>query len=99
MKTFTAVAALALGLAATGFAAEFKGFVQDEACSTKAAMKGDAACAKKCIDGGAKAVLVGEDGTIYKIANQDKIKAHAGHNVTIMGDVKEGTITIDSVKM
>ena len=99
MKTFTAVAALALGLAATSFAAEFKGFVQDESCSTKPAMKGNAECSKKCIDGGQKAVLVGEDGTIYKIANQDKITAHAGHNVTIMGDVKEGVITIDSVKM
>ena len=88
-----------LGLAVSSFAADFKGFVQDESCSTKPAMKGNAECSKKCIDSGQKAVLVGEDGTIYKIANQDKITAHAGHNVTITGDVKEGTITIASVKM
>jgi hypothetical protein len=99
MKTFTAIAALVLGLATTGFAAEIKGFVQDEACSTKPAMKDNAQCAEKCIKGGSKAVLVGEDGTIYKIANQDKITAHAGHNVTVMGDVKDGTITIAEVKM
>jgi hypothetical protein len=99
MKTFTAIAALVLGLATTGFAAEIKGFVQDEACYTKPAMKDNAQCAEKCIKGGSKAVLVGEDGTIYKIANQDKITAHAGHNVTVMGDVKDGTITIAEVKM
>ena len=39
MKKFTAVATLALGLAAAGMAAEFKGFVEDTNCSSKAGMK------------------------------------------------------------
>jgi hypothetical protein len=99
MKKITAAALLACGLAATGMAAEITGFVEDTACSTKAGMKDNAACAQKCIKGGSPAVLVGEDGKIYKISNQDKIVAHAGHNVTITGDVKEDTITVDSVKM
>ena len=58
MKTITAAAFLAFGLAASGMAAEFKGFIEDEACSTKPAMKGDAECAKKCIQGGDKAVAL-----------------------------------------
>ena len=89
---------LSLGLAASGMAAEVKGFVQDSKCSTSAGMKGDAACAKKCIKGGDAAVLVAEDGKIYKIADQAKITSHAGENVTVTGTVKGDTITVDSVK-
>ncbi|MGA2211775.1 MAG: DUF5818 domain-containing protein [Bryobacteraceae bacterium] len=98
MKKISAVALLTMGLSAIGMAAEFKGFVEDTACSTKAEMKGDSACAKKCIKGGSPAVLVTEDGKIYKIANQDKIVASAGENVTVMGKLKGDTITVDSVK-
>jgi hypothetical protein len=61
-------------------------------------MKDDAACAKKCIKGGSPAVLVTADGKIYKIANQDKIVALAGENVTVTGDAKDDTITIASAK-
>lgn len=99
MKTFTASALLALGLAASGMAADFSGFIEDTACSTKAGMKNDAECAQKCIKGGDAAVLVTADGKIYKIADQAKIVAHAGHNVTITGDLKGDTLSITSVKM
>ncbi|HEX4136278.1 MAG TPA: hypothetical protein VHY84_16810 [Bryobacteraceae bacterium] len=98
MKKFTAIAALAFGLAATGLAAEFKGFVEDTKCSTNPAMKNDADCAKKCIQGGSPAVLVTPEGKIYKIDNQAKIVAHAGMNVTVNGSLKGDTITIASVK-
>lgn len=98
MKKLTTVAALALGLAAVGMAADFKGFVEDQMCAGKPEMKGDSACAQKCIKGGSPAVLVTEDGKIYKIANQDKITAHAGMNVTVKGSLKGDTITVASVK-
>jgi hypothetical protein len=99
MKKLTAVAALAFGLAASAMAAEFKGFVEDTKCSTNPAMKDDADCAKKCIKGGSPAVLVTDDGKIYKIANQDKIVEHAGMKVVVTGDMKGDTITVASVKM
>jgi hypothetical protein len=99
MKKWTALAALAFGLAASGMAAEFKGFVEDTKCSTNPDMKDDADCAKKCIKGGSPAVLVSEDGKIYKIANQAKIVDHAGMKVIVSGDVKGDTITVASVKM
>jgi hypothetical protein len=62
-------------------------------------MKDDADCAKKCIKGGSPAVLVTDDGKIYKIANQDKIVEHAGMKVVVTGDMKGDTITVASVKM
>jgi len=99
MKTVTTLSALLLGLAVSSFAADFKGFVQDDKCSTNAKMKDNAECAKKCIDGGAQAVLVTPDGKIYKIADQDKVKAHAGHNVTITGKLDGDTISVDKVSM
>ena len=98
MKKFTAVAALVFGLAASGLAAEFKGFVEDTKCSTNPAMKDDADCAKKCIQGGSPAVLVTDDGKIYKIDNQAKIVDHAGMKVTVNGTLKGDTITVASVK-
>ncbi len=98
MRKLTAVAALALGLAAIGMAAEFKGFVEDTKCSTNPAMKNDADCAQKCIKGGSPAVLVTDDGKIYKISNQAKIVDHAGMKVTVTGKLTGDTITIDSVK-
>jgi hypothetical protein len=98
MKTISTVVLMTMGLAASGLAAEFKGFVEDQKCSTNPEMKGDAACAQKCIKGGSPAVLVTPDGKIYKIANQDKILASAGQNVTVTGKLKDDTLTIDTVK-
>jgi hypothetical protein len=63
-----------------------------------AGMKGNSDCAKTCIKGGSPAVLVTADGTIYKIANQDKITDYAGQNVTVTADLKDGALTISSVK-
>jgi hypothetical protein len=98
MKTITAVALMTMGLAASGMAAEFKGFVEDTKCSTMPAMKDNAECAQKCIKAGSPAVLVTPEGTIYKISNQDKIVASAGQNVTVTGKLKGDTLTIDTVK-
>jgi hypothetical protein len=98
MKTISAVALMTMGLAASGMAAEFKGFVEDQKCAGMPEMKDDAACAQKCIKGGSPAVLVSPDGKIYKIANQAKIVASAGQNVTVTGKLKGDTLTIDTVK-
>jgi len=98
MKKISAIALMTMGLAATGMAAEYKGFVEDTKCSTMPAMKDDADCAQKCIKGGSPAVLVTPEGKIYKIANQDKIVASAGQHVTVTGKAKGDTLTVDSVK-
>jgi len=98
VKKFTVAAMLAFGLTSMAMAADIKGFVEDTNCASQPAMKADSECAKKCIKGGTPAVLVTPDGKVYKIANQDKIVAHAGENVTVTGSVKDDTITVASVK-
>jgi hypothetical protein len=85
--------------AVSAFAADVTGFVMDKKCSANKAMVGNEACAKRCIGGGAEAVLATEDGKVYTIENQDKIKDHAGHKVTITGKVDGDKITVESVKM
>lgn len=90
--------ALMLGLSTLASAAEFKGFLMDEKCSTNAKMHGDADCAAKCIKGGSPAVLVTSEGKVYKIADQAKVTSMAGKNVTITGEEKGGTITVASIK-
>jgi hypothetical protein len=79
-------------------AAEFKGYIIDEKCSTMADMKGNVECATKCMKGGSPAVLVTEDGKVYKIDKQAKVVPLAGKQVTIMGEMKGDTIALKSVK-
>ncbi|HWC95715.1 MAG TPA: DUF5818 domain-containing protein [Candidatus Sulfopaludibacter sp.] len=98
MKKTTALAALALGLAGSMLAADFRGFVEDTMCAGKPEMKNDSECAQKCIKGGSPAVLVAPDGKIYKIADQAKIVPFAGKNVTVSGTLKGDTISVASVK-
>jgi len=79
-------------------AAAFKGYIIDEKCSKVASMKGDVDCANKCIKGGSPAVLLTDDGKVYKIADQAKVTPMAGKEVTINGKLSGDTITVDSVK-
>jgi hypothetical protein len=103
MKKFVAGSLLVLGMAFTAMAGEYTGYIVDANCAAKqgakAASDSHAGCAAKCIKGGAAAVLVDADGKIWKIADQDKVKDHAGHKVTISGSMDGDTIKVDSVKM
>jgi hypothetical protein len=103
MKKLVASSLLVMGMAFTAMAAEYSGYIVDANCATKqgakAASDGHAGCAAKCIKGGAAAVLMDADGKVYKIADQDKVKDHAGHKVTISGTLDGDTLKVDSVKM
>ena len=85
--------------AISAFAADVTGYIVDKNCASKKEMLGDEACAKRCIGRGTAAVLATEDGKIYAISNQDKVKEHAGHKVTVTGKVEGDSITVESVKM
>jgi Protein of unknown function (DUF5818) len=98
MKKAILAFALVAGFSTVAMAAEFKGYIIDEKCSAKAAMKGNVECATTCIKGGAAAVLVTEEGKVYKIADQDKVVPLAGKQVTITGKMTGDTITVASVK-
>ena len=85
--------------AASMFAADVTGYIVDKNCAKNKAMLGNEECAKTCLGKGAPAVLATEDGKIYTITNQDKVKSHAGHKVTLTGKVEGDSITVDDVKM
>ena len=84
-------------------AADWTGYIVDASCAGKQGAKAytddHAGCAAKCIKGGAAAVFMNSEGKVFKIANQDKVTAHAGHKVTITGKMDGDTITVEDVKM
>jgi hypothetical protein len=98
MKKLTVLVLLGAGMVVSALAADWNGYIIDQNCASKKAMWGNVACAQGCIKKGAAAVLVTEDGTIYKIADQDKVKDDAGKKVTITGTMKGDSISVDSIK-
>ncbi len=99
MKKVIVAFTLASGFALSALAAQWTGVIMDEKCSGNAAMKDNAACAERCIKGGSPAVLVTDDGTVYKIADQQKVVKDAGKKVTITGKMADGSIKVDKVKL
>ena len=102
MKKFAAIAALALTFSTTGaFAETLTGWVSDAMCAQdahKVSSADHAACAQKCIKGGEKPVFVVGEKTVYTITNPEKLVKHAGEKVTVEGTVKDGALTVASVK-
>ena len=94
MKKMLAVFGLA---AVSAMAADVTGYVVDKNCASKKAMLGNEACAQACIKKGSPAVLATEDGKIYTISNQDKVKDVAGKKVTVTGKVEGDSITVENV--
>jgi hypothetical protein len=98
MKKLTVLAALTAGMSISAMAADWTGYIIDQSCASKKEMLGNVACAQACIKRGSPAVLVTDDGKIYKIADQDKVKDAAGKKVTLSGTMNADTISVDSIK-
>ena len=103
MKRLAIAFALVFGLlSATALADDFTGYITDAKCAASGKdvrSEGHAKCAAGCIKGGQPAVLAAEDGQVYKLDDQEKVKEHAGHKVTITGKLEGDTIKVESVKM
>lgn len=99
-KLIAAVTLFVSFSAASAFAETWQGTVSDSMCSKKhvEGTKDDVACVESCMKGGDHAVLIVGD-KIFKIDNQDAVKAHWGHKVTVSGTLTGDTIHIDNVKM
>jgi len=80
-------------------AADVTGYIVDKNCASKKEMLGDEACAKRCIGRGTPAVIATEDGKIYAISNQDKVKEMAGKKVTVTGKMDGDSITVDKIEL
>jgi hypothetical protein len=95
MKKLLIVGALA---SISAMAADWTGYIVDKNCASKKEMLGNETCAQSCMKRGAPAVFVTDDGKIYSIAEQDKVKDVAGKKVTLSGTMKGDTISVESVK-
>jgi hypothetical protein len=102
MKKLAALTALALTIATTSALAEtLTGYVADAMCAKdphKVSSADHADCAKKCIGMGEKPVLVVDEKIVYTVTNPDMLTKHAGEKVTVDGTVKDGALTVKSVK-
>lgn len=105
-KGICILAAGILMSAAPALAATWNGTISDSMCGVKhqtgeheGKKMTERDCTEACIKGGAKYVFV-TGGKVYKIANQDfaGLKTHAGHKVTLTGDMKDDTITVAKVE-
>jgi hypothetical protein len=76
----------------------YDGWISDSKCAAKGGSEAHAACAKKCIEGGEKPVLVSDkDGKVIGIANPDAVISHAGQHVQVTGTLKDGALQVDKV--
>jgi hypothetical protein len=79
---------------------KWDGWVSDEKCGAKGADPSHAACAVKCVTGGSAIVFVtSKDKTVYKVDNQDALKDHVGHHVSVEGTLNGDTLHVDKVTM
>jgi hypothetical protein len=99
MKRGIASFTLGLLLSAVVTAADFTGYVIDEKCASMPAMKGNEACARKCIKGGSPTVLLTADAKVYKLDDQAKAVEHAGQKVKVTGNLNGDTIKIESINV
>jgi Protein of unknown function (DUF5818) len=99
MKKAFALLGLAAGLSVSAMAADVTGYIIDQQCAGMPKMRGDVDCANKCIKGGSPAVLVTDDGKVYKITEQAKVIPNAGKKVTLTGKLSGDTISVDKVKV
>ncbi|MBI1750496.1 MAG: hypothetical protein HY234_03540 [Acidobacteria bacterium] len=76
------------------------GWVTDSACGARGARADHAACAKKCVDSGAKWALYNPaDKKVYTLDPQEKLVEHAGHFVKVTGSVDGDTIKVKAIEM
>jgi|SRR5208283_1978775 len=62
------------------------GWISDSKCAAKGANAAHAQCAKKCIEGGEKPVLVTDkDQNVLAIDNPDAVAGHEGQHVKVTG--------------
>jgi len=86
--------------AAAADSSTVNGYVSDSMCGAKGAAAGHEACTKKCLDKGAKMVVVTDsDKKVLAVDNPDALKGHEGHHVAVTGKVTGDSIHVDSAKM
>ena len=100
LAVFFVLALAALAADDMGKSSTVNGWVADDKCGAKGAHAGAEACTKKCLESGAKMVIVTDkDSKVLTVDNPDSLKGHEGHHIAATGSVKGDSIHIDSAKM
>jgi hypothetical protein len=101
MKLLVVVLALSTVPALAADMSKVSGYISDSNCGAKHNSSApDAACVKKCVDGGAKPVFVDDaKKEVYTIDDPDAVKGHDGHHVAVVGKVDESAKTIHIAKV
>jgi hypothetical protein len=90
----------AMGFDEMGKSTIVNGWVSDSQCGVKGANASGEACTKKCLDHGAKMVIVTDkDQKILTVDNPDALKGHEGHHIAVTGHVGADSIHVESAKM
>ena len=90
----------ALAVDDMGQSGTVNGWVVDAKCGAKGANAGAEACTKKCVTAGEKMVIVTDgDNKVLAVENQDALKGHEGHHVSVTGTMMKDSIKVGSVKM
>ncbi len=99
--TLVAFAFLALvSLAEDKTSGAMSGWITDAKCAAKGGDLSNSDCAKKCAANGEKLVFVTDkDKKIMNVDNQEALKGHEGHHVSITGKVDNDTLHVDKVSM
>ena len=98
MKKYLLIVVLTFSIAITNAVDKGKwtGYISDSDCGASKDLKNHAACAKKCIAGGAKPVfVVGKK--VYTINNPEKVTDFIGDKVTISGTITGDALEIEKV--
>ena len=74
------------------------GWVSNDKCGAKDIDNAD--CTKKCEGAGSKLVIVSEkDKSVINVDNEDALKGHEGHHVSVTGTIDNGTMHVTKVSM
>lgn len=103
MKKMVVMAALSLMFGLSAWASpnqSLSGWISDSKCGVKGANAAHASCAKKCVDGGEKPVLVTDkDQKIVPIENPDAVSGQVGQHVQVNGTMTaNGSLHVDKVQ-
>jgi len=104
MKRITLLSAALLLVSIVAWAVpkdqSYSGWISDSKCGVKGANAAHAACAKKCVEGGEKPVMVADnDQKVTPIDNPDAVKDQIGQHVKVSGSMtSSGALHVDKVQ-
>ena len=81
------------------YSGTISGVISDSMCGNNHAGMGElgkdpVTCTRKCVEQGAKYVLVDETGNIFSLSNQGKVSSFAGKTVSVTGHIDPATKAI-----